>query len=131
MRKSFNKNGGITLIALVITIIVLLILAGVTIVSITGNNGLLERAQRARDETDKYNVIEQAKIEILGLTLDNLEDSITKAQLKEVLDKYFDEVPLVEDLPSGDELLNLKLTTKEAYGKDTIAINEIYTGVIK
>ena len=131
MRKSFNKNGGITLIALVITIIVLLILAGVTIVSITGNNGLLERAQRARDETDKYNVIEQAKIEIFGLTLDNLDDSITKAQLKEVLDKYFDEVPSVEELPSGDELLNLKLTTKEAYGKDTIAINEIYTGVIK
>ena len=33
------KNKGITLLALVITIIVLLILAGVTIASITGNSG--------------------------------------------------------------------------------------------
>ena len=130
MRKSFNKNGGITLIALVITIIVLLILAGVTIVSITGNNGLLERAQRARDETDKYNVIEQAKIDIFGLALENLDDSITKAQLKGVLDKYFKGVPSLEDL-SSDEILNTELTTKDAYGNDKVKINEIYTGVIK
>ena len=37
---------GITLIALVITIIVLLILAGVTIVTLTGENGILTRAHR-------------------------------------------------------------------------------------
>ena len=36
-----ERNNGITLIALVITIIVLLILAGVTIASITGENGIL------------------------------------------------------------------------------------------
>ena len=42
------KNKGITLLALVITIIVLLILAGVTIASITGNSGVLEQAKRAK-----------------------------------------------------------------------------------
>ena len=41
--KETMKNKGITLIALVITIIVLLILAGVTIASITGENGILRK----------------------------------------------------------------------------------------
>ena len=41
---SFKKVEGITLIALVITIIVLLILAGVTIASLSGENGILTRA---------------------------------------------------------------------------------------
>lgn len=42
-----KKNGGITLIALVITIIVLLILAGVSIAMLSGDNGILNRAGTA------------------------------------------------------------------------------------
>lgn len=48
-KKIFNE--GITLIALVITIIVLLILAGVTIASLTGDNGLLTKARQAQEDT--------------------------------------------------------------------------------
>ena len=47
---SFNKNNGITLIALVITIIVLLILAGVTFNSILGPGSILDKAAEARDK---------------------------------------------------------------------------------
>ena len=43
--KKTNSSKGITLIALVITIIVLLILAGVTIVTLIGNDGILRQAQ--------------------------------------------------------------------------------------
>ena len=46
------NNLGITLIALVITIIVLLILAGVSIAMLTGENGILTQAQRAKEETE-------------------------------------------------------------------------------
>ena len=46
-----KKQRGITLIALVITIIVLLILAGVSIAMLTGNNGILSQAQKASEET--------------------------------------------------------------------------------
>lgn len=42
-----KNNKGITLIALVITIIVLLILAGITIAMLTGENGLLSKSQQA------------------------------------------------------------------------------------
>ena len=48
-----RKERGITLIALVITIIVLLILAGVSIAMLTGDNGILTQAQRAKNETEK------------------------------------------------------------------------------
>ena len=50
MQKTI-KNKGITLIALVITIIVLLILAGISIQMLTGDNSILKQAGRARDET--------------------------------------------------------------------------------
>ena len=52
MKESKIKtNKGITLIALVITIIVLLILAGVTIAMITGENGILTKANNSKNET--------------------------------------------------------------------------------
>ena len=46
-----RKNRGITLIALVITIVVLLILASVSIAMLTGDNGILTQVQRAKEET--------------------------------------------------------------------------------
>ena len=46
-----RNQRGITLIALVITIIVLLILAGVSIAMLTGDNGILSRASQSADET--------------------------------------------------------------------------------
>ena len=47
------RNKGITLIALVITIIVLLILAGISIVMLTGDNGILKKATTAKEKTIK------------------------------------------------------------------------------
>ena len=54
-----RKERGITLIALVITIIVLLILAGVSIAMLTGQNGILTQAQRAKNETENAQREEQ------------------------------------------------------------------------
>lgn len=50
-KRKLLGSRGITLIALVITIIVLLILAGVSIATLTGNNGILSQAQKASEET--------------------------------------------------------------------------------
>ena len=54
-----KNQKGITLIALVITIIVLLILAGVSIAMLTGPNGLLTRAEEAGDATEKAEAVEK------------------------------------------------------------------------
>lgn len=63
--KSF-QNRGITLIALVITIIILLILAGITISSLSGDNGLFSRAKEAKYETEKAQLKENLQIEALS-----------------------------------------------------------------
>ena len=51
-----KNQKGITLIALVITIIVLLILAGVSIAMLTGENSILVKAKSAGVESDKANL---------------------------------------------------------------------------
>ena len=66
-----KENKGITLIALVITVIVLLILAGVTIAAISGDNGIIQRAVEAREETEEAEKIEQN-------TLNSYEDTINE-----------------------------------------------------
>ena len=57
-----NKDRGITLIALVISIIVLLVLAGVNLSMLTGQNGVLIRAGEAKEKTEQAN--EKEKIGI-------------------------------------------------------------------
>ena len=57
-----KEQKGITLIALVITIIVLLILAGVSIAMLTGNNGVLTKATTAKSETAVAEVKEQVML---------------------------------------------------------------------
>ena len=59
--KNLRKSKGITLIALVITIIVLLILAGVTINAIVGNESAMEKAKEARTENEKGNELDTIK----------------------------------------------------------------------
>ena len=61
MRKENQK--GITLVALVITIIVLLILAGVSIAMLTGENGILAQAQKSKEKTEEA---KNNEIKILG-----------------------------------------------------------------
>ena len=63
--KSKNGIHGITLIALVITIIVLLILAGVTITSLSGDNGILKKSEKSSLEMSMANVME--KIELIAV----------------------------------------------------------------
>ena len=59
-----RNQRGITLIALVITIIVLLILAGVSIAMLTGQNGILTRATEATDQSLKSEAEEAVKLAI-------------------------------------------------------------------
>ena len=117
-----NKEKGITLIALVITIIVLLILAGVAIAMLTGDNGILTKAASAKEKTERAEVIENAKLEILGIQSDK-EGKLTTGDLRVVLDKYFKDVP--EEI-TAENIATLELKTKD--GKYTIKVSEIYNG---
>ena len=63
---------GITLIALVITIIVLLILAGVSIATLTGQNGILTQANTAKTQTAEAKNLEQVKLAVSTGVSENL-----------------------------------------------------------
>ena len=71
-----KKNGGITLIALVVTIIVLIILAGVSISMLTGQNGILTRAAEAKEKTEKAQRDEQAQLADLESLIENGGESV-------------------------------------------------------
>ena len=121
MREKLKKTRGITLIALVITIIVLLILAGVSIAMLTGENGILSQAQNTSRETGKTSVIEQARLDILAKQAEESGRTIYKEELKEILDKYFETVP-------DNYTLDTELQTKNEYGDYQILVSEIYNG---
>ena len=71
MKKLKKQAQGITLIALVVTIIVLLILAGVSIATLTGDNGILTRAQKAKEKTEEAAKREEAELADLNSYIDN------------------------------------------------------------
>lgn len=60
-----KRNKGITLIALVITIIVLLILAGVTIATLTGENGILTQATNAKTKHNEAHLKEALQLKLI------------------------------------------------------------------
>ena len=67
---TFRKDKGITLIALVVTIIVLLILAGISISMLTGQNGILNRATTAKKQTENTNARDELALAITSLGMD-------------------------------------------------------------
>ena len=79
-----KEKKGITLIALVITIIVLLILAGVTIAALSGDNGILQNAAKAKQETEQSDKNEREK---LGDIEDTINEYATGIKIEQVTDE--------------------------------------------
>lgn len=82
-----NNNKGITLIALVITIIVLIILTGISINMLFGDNGIIKKAQDASTAQEKVELIEEIQLKISDKTIDN-KGGISKEQIEDILDDY-------------------------------------------
>ena len=120
--KTFKSTKGITLIALVVTIIVLLILAGISIAMLTGNNGILTQASRAKKETERAGDKERIQIEVAGSfdktgklsaskVIENIEENIEGASITG------EEFPLTVQLGNNtfviDEEGNVELTLQK------------------
>ena len=90
MLEKKNSTKGITLIALVITVIVLLILAAVSIATLTGNNGLLTKASQSKEETEKAQEKEGVR---LALTIAQISDNgyqeLNQSNLQNAIDTHF------------------------------------------
>ena len=88
-KKIFKSTKGITLIALVVTIIILLILAGISIAMLTGNNGVLTQAKSAKENTRVGEVQEKVKLAAQAALTDNLGNGIEKEKFQEELNNMF------------------------------------------
>ena len=85
--KKVKTEKGITILVLVITIIVLLILAGITISAITGDNGLIQNAGKAKESAEidsEKEAVETATVEAMGK---NKYGNVVKSELQEELNK--------------------------------------------
>ena len=127
MKRKVKNEKGITLIALIITIIVLLILAEVSIVTLTENNGILNQANRAKAKNDIAEVKEQAKLDIANWTAERLEHGedtkLDDATVKSIIEnanrnntnKYYSELTNTSiKTKQGNEIMFSDLYTKTA-----------------
>ncbi len=124
---------GITLIALIVTIIILLILAGVTISALMGENGTLNQAVDAKFKNTLATIEEQINIykyqknveNVLGIDAYPIEkENGNKITLKSLVGEEN-----IEDLPNGlkDKLLEVsKPESNEIYGYEDINYEEFY-----
>ena len=117
-----RNQKGITLIALVITIIVLLILAGVSIAMLTGQNGILTQANNAKVATAKANAEEALKLavaEILSNKLDPTyvggENVISQANLQSLTKKQNSNLDVSCSTEQGDSTKYFTVTIDTKY----------------
>ena len=89
-KKINKKERGITLIALVITIVVLLILAGVSINMLTGENGILKQSKEAKKQTELKEDEEKIKLAVSGAKILNSDSmNLEIATFQDELDNQF------------------------------------------
>jgi len=112
-------NKGITLIALIITIIVLLILAGVSIATLAGNNGVLTKATHAKEETRGASVQEAKDLWKINQEADNQTESATAQTLEELLNDLEE-----QNLITTEERTTIEETGEVTIGSKTIVFKE-------
>lgn len=121
--KNSKQNKGITLIALVITIIVLLILAGISIATLTGENGILSKADTAKKQSEITDATEQAKLDISTYIAEQIE----QGKSTELNDSIIQSI--LTDKEYVDEAKDTSFISKK--GKHEISYSVLYQNSIK
>lgn len=126
--SNLKRTNGITLVALVVTIVVLLILVGVSIAALTGNNGLLNKASESKEKTEKAFLTE--KISLLSLELEIGKDNnenLSPQVLQEKLNEQGEDALVIKwnqfiifDLKRNEEYRITSDGNIEYWGKNTI-----------
>ena len=75
-RNTIGTTSGITLIALLVTIVVLLILAGITISLVFSENGIIAKAREAAEKTNQAVINEQAQMNDVTVAIENMLNGI-------------------------------------------------------
>ena len=107
MKKRRISNKGITLIALVISIIIIIILAGITLGTLLGSNGLITRTKKAVEYYEKAQQDEVIEMDKLYTRLANIGESsgVTEAEMKKIITEIM--------YPVGSIYISTEISTKE------------------
>ena len=117
-----NKERGITLIALIVTIIVLLILAGVTIISLTGENGILGKSSDAKLKREIAKEIEQIKLSVNAVYTNYYDKGyLPVSALKNELQSSYEGITDVE------ETSDIEGATKVSKAKNKVDLGSIFS----
>ena len=100
MRKNLKNNSAITLIALVVTIVVLIILAGISISVILGENGLVAKVKKAASQTEEAVANDEMGIYMASLRIDK--DAGSGQRLADYLSSNVGNDGLEDFLNNGD-----------------------------
>ena len=118
---------GITLISLVVTIIVLLILAGVTIATLTGENGILTRASEAKEKTEEAQEKEGLELAVTSSQMEDVNTlEITEEKLSDAIKQQFGNNKdfSITDNGDGSFLVSMNDTQRMYYIDETGKIIE-------
>ena len=127
LEKQKNYKSGITLIALVITIIVLLVLAGVSISIVSGDNGVLTQAKNAVEVNREASAIEDVQMAWSSAKSQYLEDFVTNSETD--LDTYLTKAKLDQYLVGKGTIETIEQDSDGVYtvGYRTVDQNKLYT----
>lgn len=107
LKMNLKSKEGITLISLVVTIIILIILASISISMILGNNGLLNKAQTASDETKKSQATETMNLKITNIQISSYAETQELPNLQYLADKLCDDNDMEYVLTASKEHASL------------------------
>ena len=102
--KKLKHNRGITLIALIITIIILLILAGISIKALT-NTGLFGKANEAKIRTEISRIEEEANLIYLDLVAGKYTENIDDISISSIANKLTEEGCQIEQIATSEEVI--------------------------
>lgn len=115
-KSQSTKSSGITLIALVITIVILIILAGISIVAIR-NNGIINRAKEAKNKTEIAQANENIQLFITDARTEAIQngENLTLAKLHDKLAEKKNEIEVDDYANDKEELTGIYILNKQKY----------------
>ena len=117
MKKTKENQLGITMIALIVTVIVLLILAGISIATLNGDSGIIKKSKEAKEQTEiseETEVVNRATVQAMG---NNKKGDLIESELQEQLDKIASSGK-TEVTDTGDEFEVLFKESNRCYTLD-------------
>ena len=129
LRSKEKNNKGITLVALVITIIVLIILVTISISVLTGENGILTKAEKAKNQAIEAEEKEQISLAYSTVMTDKLQGEISQIQASNLQTELDKQKVEASALDSGSKIQIIFTKTGNIYELEAVTgtIDEIST----